>query len=135
MRWTAALTVLAAVALTTATASPTDGATERSVLGVGRITSQLHGTVVKVGHHQGEIDAVCIKVEGLEIELLGIEFHFDGGGSLALNVRENLPSGRESRWIDLPAGERRLTTVKIAYQASLDGPRIAPLVLFGRLAE
>jgi Protein of unknown function (DUF2541) len=65
-----------------------------------------------------------------DIELLRVKFQ--NGESQDLSVRENLPQGKESRWIDLRGKKRCVTSVTIMGDTDNRSNKRAMLQVFGK---
>lgn len=77
------------------------------------------------------IDAIQLRVERGQIEVEKLWVRFAKGGVDRLDVRERIPPGGESRWIDLLGGERCLKLIGVIGDTELSIDQ-ARLEIYGR---
>lgn len=81
---------------------------------------------------RGGFRAIQLRVQGGEIEFQRVVVHFQNGADTEVEVRDRIPSGGQTRAIDLPGDNRRITSVEFWYGKGNWGRRRPSLRLYGR---
>jgi hypothetical protein len=106
-----ALAMLFAFALTTSAGQRQ----RRDYLGSAHVDGRIDHDVIHVGRGDGRFHAIQLQVRGGAIEFDRAVVHFGNGTSEELAIRSRIPSGGETRFIDLPGERRVIESVELWY--------------------
>ena len=70
---------------------------------------------IHVGKHDGRFRAIQLRVEGGEVFFEKVIVHFHDGSHEELVIRDRIPSGGQTRAIDLPGDRRVIESVELWY--------------------
>jgi hypothetical protein len=87
--------------------------------------------VIRFNKCRRGINAVQLRVRGGQVEVEKLWVRYAKGGSDQLEVRERIPQGGESRWIDLRGGERCIKAIGIIGDTELSRDQ-ARVDVYGR---
>ena len=96
----------------TAAASPRD---RRDYLGSAHVDGRIDHDLIHVGGGDGRFRAIQLRVDGGAIDFDRVIVHFGNGTSEELVIRSRIPSGGETRLIDLPGERRLIQSVELWY--------------------
>lgn len=81
---------------------------------------------------RGSFRAIQLRVQGGEIDFQRVVVHFGNGADSEVEVRDHIRAGGQTRAIDLPGDNRRITSVEVWYGKGNWGRRRPNLRLYGR---
>jgi hypothetical protein len=81
---------------------------------------------------RGAYRAIQLRVQGGEIEFQRVIVHFGNGADSEVEIRDRIRAGGQTRAIDLPGDNRRITSVEFWYGKDHWGRRRPNLKLYGR---
>ncbi len=70
---------------------------------------------IHVGKHDGRFRAIQLRVNGGEVFFERVVVHFHDGSHEELVIRDRIPSGGQTRAIDLPGDRRVIESVELWY--------------------
>jgi hypothetical protein len=73
---------------------------------------------IHVGRHDGRFRAIQLRVSGGEIFFERVVVHYGNGQNEELVIRDRIPSGGQTRAIDLPGDRRVIQSVELWYGKS-----------------
>jgi len=97
---------------------PRDGV---AFLGGREVSYAIDHDRIPVGRHAGRFSALRIEVPDGALEMYDIQVHFADGSTFSPETRLQFRSGDSSRRIDLPGGDRQITSIDFLYRS--DRPR------------
>jgi hypothetical protein len=112
-RKTAGLFVALLIVLGLAVTSP--GRERWVFLGEAHVDGGVDHDNIKVGIRDGLFRAIQLRVSGGAIEFQRVVVHFGNGSQEDIAVRSRIPSGGETRVIDLPGERRVLESLELWY--------------------
>lgn len=75
--------------------------------------------------------AIQLRVQGGEIDFQRVIVHFGNGADSEVEIRDHIRAGGQTRAIDLPGDNRRITSVEVWYGKGNWGRRRPNLRLYG----
>lgn len=84
-------------------------------LGEAHVDGSVDHDNIKVGIRDGLFRAIQLRVSGGAIEFQRVVVHFGNGSQEDIAVRSRIPSGGETRVIDLPGERRVLESLELWY--------------------
>ena len=100
------------VSVLSAAGSPRHG---RDFLGSAHVDGRADHDVIHVGRSDGRFRAIQLRVNGGAIDFDRVIVHFGNGTAEELVIRSRIPSGGETRFIDLPGERRVIESVEFWY--------------------
>jgi hypothetical protein len=70
---------------------------------------------ISVGNWRGRFQRIQIRVDRAPIEFQRVIVHYANGRSEEVNIRQRIPSGGQTRAIDLRGDERNIDSVEFFY--------------------
>lgn len=107
--------ILSAVFVLALSVSVTAHADDWVRLGDAHVNGRVDHDNIEVGRHDGKFRAIKLRVSGGGIEFQRVVVHFENGSQEELAVREEIPSGGQTRSIDLPGDRRVIKSVELWY--------------------
>lgn len=100
-------------------------------------SSKVHGAGVDhdeilVTGMQGDFSAIKLFVENEGVEFERVVVHFGNGGQQELNLRDFIPTGGETRVLDLTGRDRVIHSVDFFYKSNPMTKRKGKVKLYGR---
>jgi hypothetical protein len=87
----------------------------RDYLGSAHVDGRADHDVIHVGRSDGRFRAIQLRVQGGAIDFDRVLVHFGNGTTEELVIRSRIPSGGETRLIDLPGERRVIESVEFWY--------------------
>ena len=106
--------LFAAVIAGTCLASNAHG---QKLLGTRDVTSRVDHDNISVTSSRGDFRRIRFKVAKHAIEFYRVVVHYGNGTSQRLALRQQIPAGGESRWVDLQGGNRVIRSIDFWYSA------------------
>ncbi len=105
---------------------------EEIYLGHAHVDGPVDHDNIRVSRYAGRFHSIILRVDAAPIQFDRVIIHYADGEAQVLPVREVIVPGRDSRWIQLPGGERRIYSLEL-YYARTQPSEVKPEVqLFGR---
>jgi len=101
------------------------------LLGERIVTDRLDHDAITVTAARGDFSAIRITVSRAAVDFHRVVVHFRNGGKQEIELRETIPSGGESRPVDLKGADRVINRVEFWYDARTVRGRRALVRLFG----
>ena len=100
-------------------------------LGTANVDGGIDHDNISVGANQ-MFRAIQIRVQNAPIAFQRVIVHYGNGQQQAVPLRNRIPAGGSTRWIDLPGERRRIQSVEFWYSRGNWGPRRPKVELYGR---
>jgi hypothetical protein len=84
-------------------------------LGDAHVDGEQDHDTIHVGRHDGRFRAIQLRVSGGEIFFERVLVHYGNGQTEELVIRDRIPSGGQTRAIDLPGDRRVIESVELWY--------------------
>jgi hypothetical protein len=102
-------------------------------LGHAHVDGPVDHDNIRVDRYAGRFHAIILRVDKAPIQFDRVVIHYGDGEAQILPVNAAIPPGGNSRWINLPGGERRIRSIELWYaRAQPDVPVKPEVQLFGR---
>jgi hypothetical protein len=99
-------------------------------------SSKVHGhndyDEIWVTAARGDFSAIKLFVENEGIQFERVVVHFANGGQEAMELRDFIPAGGETRVMDLPGRDRIIRRVVFHYKSNAMTKKKGKVVLYGR---
>jgi hypothetical protein len=86
-------------------------------LGCRDVNFRVDRDAIHVGRHEGTFRAIRLKVRGAPIEMFDLKVTYGNGRWDDLAVRQIIPAGGETRWIDLRGRDRFIRRIDMVYRS------------------
>ena len=111
--------------------APAFGASSK-LIGTTLLTRQENDVdVLRFASCRSGVAQLKLQVRRADAEIEAIVVHFANGESTRLNVRQRFNQGGESRWVDLPGGNRCISKIKLVGDSE-GSKKQAKVAIFGR---
>lgn len=87
-------------------------------LGARSVSDRGERDVIGVGGGKGEFRRLQFRVGARAVDFKRIVVHFENGGEEELDLRDRIPAGGQTRWIDLKGGTRKIDRIELWYDAA-----------------
>ncbi len=87
-------------------------------LGSRNVTDRADHDVIAVGASLGTFDRLQFRVSGHAVDFKRVVVHYVNGGDEELDLRDRIPAGGQTRWIDLRGTNRNIRSIELWYDAS-----------------
>lgn len=124
------LTIL--VVLATCSTSPGYAARRWKLLGKQSVNKLIDHDTVSVGSQRGTFRRLKLRVRKVAVNFHRVVVHYARGADEALDIRQQIPAGGETRAIDLRGGDRVIRSVDFWYDSKGLLGREAIVELYGR---
>jgi hypothetical protein len=84
-------------------------------LGQANVDGRVDRDRISVGRGRGRFQRIQIRVERAPIEFQRVIVHYANGRSEEVNIRQRIPSGGQTRAIDLRGDDRNIDSVEFFY--------------------
>jgi hypothetical protein len=84
-------------------------------LGQANVDGRVDRDRISVGRGRGRFQRIQIRVERAPIEFQRVIVHYANGRSEEVNIRQRIPSGGQTRAIDLRGDDRNIDSVEFLY--------------------
>lgn len=91
-------------------------------LGCRDVNFRVDRDAIQVGRRDGSFRAVRLTVRGAPVEMFDLKVVYGNGERDDLSVRQVIPAGGATRWIDLRGRDRFIRRIDLAYR-SVPTPR------------
>jgi hypothetical protein len=71
---------------------------------------------IQVGRREGWFEAIRLRAEGNDVEILNVEVVYGNGSPDELDVRRVIRSGDRTGWLDIRGRERKLNRIDLVYR-------------------
>lgn len=102
------------------------------LLGERTVSDGLDHDVIQVTAAKGDFKSLKLAVRGLAVQFRSMRIHFGDGSEQAVELRDVIPAGGESRVIDVEGRDRVIRRVEFTYDAQTRRGKRALIRLFGR---
>ncbi len=89
-----------------------------------------HDTLV-VGAKRGNFRRLQFRVKVHGVDFHKVKVHYANGGSEEIDLRDRVPAGGQTRWIDLNGGSRTIEKIEFWYDAVTTRGRGAKVNIWG----
>jgi len=86
-------------------------------LGSQEVLDKADRDKMDVGASRGTFDRVQFRVGNRAVDFKKVVVHYENGGKEELDVRDRIPAGGQTRWIDLKGNDRRIKSIEFWYDA------------------
>ena len=83
--------------------------------GQANVDGRVDRDRISVGHWRGRFQRIQIRVERAPIEFHRVIVHYANGRSEEVQIRQRIPSGGQTRAIDLRGDDRNIDSVEFLY--------------------
>lgn len=87
-------------------------------LGARNVSDRGERDVIGVGAGKGEFKRLQFRVGQRAVDFKKVVVHFVNGGEEEIDLRDRIPAGGQSRWVDLPGGSRKIVKIELWYDAA-----------------
>lgn len=94
---------------------------QTTLLGSRNVSDRIDHDKIVVTAARGEFRRIQFRVSRRPIEIHRVVVHYGNGGDDALDVRERIRAGGQTRWIDLRGGDRVIRSIDFWYDAQSIG--------------
>ncbi len=101
-------------------------------LGEANVDGNADHDLIRVGRAEGRFQSLQIRVERAPIEFQRVIVHYANGNDEELSIRDRIPSGGQTRAIDLRGNDRAITGVEFWYNKGNWRSRVPRVRLYGR---
>ncbi len=105
---------------------------EEIYLGHAHVDGPVDHDNIRVSRYAGRFHSIILRVDTAPIQFDRVIIHYGDGEAQVLPVREVIVPGRDSQWIQLPGGERRIYSLELWYARTQPSPVKPEVQLFGR---
>jgi hypothetical protein len=102
------------------------------LLGERTVSDGLDHDVIQVTAAKGDFKSLKLVVRGHAVQFRSMRIHFGDGSEQAVELRDVIPAGGESRVIDVEGRDRVIRSVAFTYDAQSRRGKRALIRLFGR---
>ena len=101
-------------------------------IGSAKVHGQNDYDEIWVTGLKGDFSAIKLFVENEGIQFERVVVHFANGGKEAMELRDFIPAGGETRVMDLPGKDHVIRKVDFHYKSNASTKRKARVLLYGR---
>lgn len=87
-------------------------------LGSREVRDRAEKDTIVVGAARGTFDRLQFRVGSHAVDFKRVVVHFENGGEEELDLRDTIPAGGQSRWINLRGKDRRIQRIEFWYDAA-----------------
>lgn len=102
------------------------------LLGERTVRDGLDHDAIAVTAAKGDFKSLKVVVRGHAVQFRSMRIHFGDGSEQAVELRDVIPAGGESRVIDVEGRDRVIQSVEFTYDAQSRRGKRALIRLFGR---
>lgn len=88
------------------------------LLGSRNVSDRGEKDTIGVGAGKGEFRSLQFRVGPRGVDFKKVVVHFVNGGDEELDLRDRVPAGGRTRWVDLRGGSRRISKIEMWYDAA-----------------
>lgn len=107
------------------------GLADWDLLGTRQVNDRADHDIIAVTSARGDFRRIKITVQRASVDFHRVVVHFANGADQAVEMRNTIPAGGESRAIDLDGNTRVIRSVEFWYDANTIRGRRAQVRLFG----
>ena len=123
-----AASILAAVLVMFGSEANAQGGT---FLGARTVPDRSDRDTLIVGSKRGQFRRLQFRVKKHGIDFHKVKVHFGNGQSEEIDLRDRIPAGGQTRWIDLNGGSRTIERIEFWYDAVTTRGRRAQVNIWG----
>ncbi len=86
-------------------------------IGSRNVTDRADHDTIVIGAARGTFKRLQFRVEANPVDFRRVVVHFVNGGDEELELRERIPAGGQSRWIDLRGNDRKIRSIEFWYDS------------------
>ena len=101
--------------------APAANAQGGTFIGSRNVTDRADHDTIVIGAARGTFKRVQFRVEVNPIDFKRVVVHFMNGADEELELRERIPAGGMSRWIDLRGNDRKIKSIEFWYDSGSVG--------------
>lgn len=123
-----AASILAAVLVVFGSEANAQGGT---FLGSKTVPDRSDHDTLEVGAKRGKFRKLQFRVKEHGIDFHKVKVHYGNGGSEEIELRDRIPAGGQTRWIDLNGGQRTISRIEFWYDAVTSPGKRAQVNIWG----